>query len=162
MGYDLHVQAVSADELTKGAEHLSAFMAERWHAYEDHASDIRFTISKSFVRLDELYRSAAHLPGGDAAALPMGGGEPVLPYGDPVMALMGPAEVRRAAEFLAAHTFDDLWEIGGAAAAAGSGNGSRVALAYFRQDLAEGDADARAFYARAAAAGLGAVSAAWF
>lgn len=162
MGYDLQVQAVSAAESEKGAEHLSAFMTERWHAYQDHASDIRFTISKSFIQLDELYRTASHLAAGDAAGLPMGGGQPVLPFGDPVMTLMEPGDVRRAAEFLAAHTFEELWEAGGAALAAASGNGTDPALSCFRKDLADGDADARAFYAQAAAAGLGAVSAAWY
>ncbi|MFF9850522.1 DUF1877 family protein [Streptomyces litmocidini] len=143
---------------------LTAYMAKAWddHAVE-YAAGVADSISKVWDSVNDLY-TAADVAGTRAEGpwtLPIYGGRPVA-HGpgadlhDPPMIFMDPPEVSRAADFLAAVSFDELWNAVGTRL---GGGGPDEAL--FRQEYLEHHESLRGFYARAASSGHAVVKAVW-
>lgn len=158
----MHLRAAAEGEIRDDHSWLEAFMATAWeHHQVEYAAGVACSIEKDFHLVHELY-SASPDP---AAWLPVFGGR--QPAGatpdavpDPPLVLLEPAEVRTAAAFLSAVSFDELWDAGGAKILAHFGPGWAEALVVeiFRSH----HRDLTAFYGRAAAAGHAVVKAGWF
>ncbi|MFD7980785.1 DUF1877 family protein [Streptomyces sp. NPDC059071] len=160
----LHLRAAAEPDIRDDHAWLTAFMGVTWGHHEvECAAGIAHSIEKDHHQLHEMYAGSqdadAWLPvfGGRRPADPPAGG---LPH--PPLMLMDPAEAGRAAAFLAAVTFDDLWSRAGGRIVRSSGPGRSADPERIRGIFQGHHQDLRAFYARAAAAGHAVVKAGWF
>ncbi|MFJ7063866.1 DUF1877 family protein [Streptomyces sp. NPDC101115] len=158
----LHLRAAAETDIRDDHAWLTTFMGVAWDHHEvEYAAGIADSIEKDHHLLHEVY---AESPDADAWLPVFGGRQPADPPAEglphPALMLMDPAEVGRAAAFLAAVPFDDLWSRAGERIVHSPGPG-------WSADLVRGiflghHQDLRAFYARAAAAGHVVVKAGWF
>ncbi|MFD5324727.1 DUF1877 family protein [Streptomyces sp. NPDC127092] len=160
----LHLRAAAETDIRDDYAWLTAFMGVAWDHHEvEYAAGIAHSIEKDYRLLHEMYAECqdadAWLPvfGGRQPADPPAGG---LPH--PPLMLMDPAEAGRAAAFLAAVPFDDLWSRAGARILSSFGPGWSADPDRIRRIFQGHHQDLRAFYARAAAAGHAVVKAGWF
>ncbi len=141
-------------------------MSEAWNNHPDeYAAGIAYSIDKVWNSVNDLY-AAADLFDADAGkpwTLPIYGGRPVAhgvdadPTNPPLMVLE-PTGVSQAAVFLAAVSFDALWNVAGSKIGGfGEGKGEGQA----RQEFFEHHGHLRRFYGRAASAGQAVVKAVW-
>ncbi|WP_030694253.1 DUF1877 family protein [Streptomyces globisporus] len=165
MSIHVHFRAVAASEIREDHTWLTAYM---WKAWDEHVDEceagVATSIAKVWDAVADLYAAAADAVGADADApwtLPIYGGRPVA-HGagadlhDPPMIFMDPPEVSLAADFLAAVSFDGLWNSAGTRF---GGRGPDHAL--FRQEYLEHHESLRSFYAQAASWGHAVVKVVW-
>jgi hypothetical protein len=164
MSIHLHVRAVAESEIRDDHTWLAAFMSEAWDNHPDeYAAGIADSINKVWGTVNDLY-AAADVLGTDADkswTLPIYGGRPVPHSADadpsnPPLMLLEPPGVSQAADFLAAVSFDQLWNVAGARII---GPGWDEAQA--RQEFLNYHRDLQGFYGRAASAGHAVVKAVW-
>ncbi|MEV4428800.1 DUF1877 family protein [Streptomyces sp. R-07] len=164
MSIYLHFRAVAESEIQDDHTWLTAYMSEAWDNLEDeYAAGVADAISKSWNSVNDLY-AAADPVGTDADgpwSLPIYGGRPVAhsadaDLSDPPMIFMDPPEVSRAADFLAAVSFGQLWN------AAGTRLGFRGPdEALFRKEYLDRHESLQGFYTRAASSGHAVVKVVW-
>ncbi|POX56626.1 DUF1877 domain-containing protein [Streptomyces sp. Ru71] len=161
MSIHLHLRAVAASEIRDDHTWLAAFMSEAWDNLPgEYAAGIARSINKVFNSVNDLYAAAESTGSGadQSWTLPIYGGRPVAHSADlfdpPLMILDQPG-VSQAADFLAAVSFDELWNTAGA----------KLSLfqdaSLARQEFLDHHRDLRGFYGRAAAAGHVVVKAVW-
>ncbi|KQX59422.1 MULTISPECIES: DUF1877 family protein [unclassified Streptomyces] len=160
MSIHLHLRAVAEDGIRDDHTWLAAFMSEAWENHSaEYEAGVAVSIAKVWNAVDGLYAAAEAL-GADADEpwrLPIYGGRPVAhgpdadPSNPPLM-LLEPVGVSRAARFLAAVSFDELWS------AAGPGF---TGLGRAREEFLDHHGALKEFYGRAASAGHAVVKAVW-
>ncbi|CAL9666994.1 DUF1877 family protein [Streptomyces sp. Tu 3180] len=160
MSIYLHFRAVSESGIRDDHTWLAAFMSEAWENDEaEYAAGIAHSINKSWNAVNDLYAAADALctDADEPWTLPIYGGRPV-PHGtdadpsDPPLMLLEPSGVSRAARFLTAVPFDDLWNVVDV---------RFTALGRTRQEHLEHHRGLQEFYGQAASAGHAVVKAVW-
>lgn len=164
MSMHLHFRAVAEAEIRDDHTWLAAFMSEAWDDHPDeYAAGIADSIDKVWNSVNDLYAAAdlLHADAGESWTLPIYGGRPV-PHGagadpsDPPLMILEPPGVAQAADFLATVSFDDLWDVAGAAI-----SGICQDEAQAREEFLGHHGHLRGFYERAASAGHAVVKAVW-
>jgi hypothetical protein len=168
VSFHLHLRAVAESEIQDDHTWLAAFMSAAWDNHPaEHAAGIATSIEKVFSLVNDVYAAADVLDAGADKpwTLPIYGGRPV-PHSDdtdpsnPPLMLLEPPGVKRAADFLATVSFDELWNVAGAKMHGRVFRGwdeaevRKIFLDYHR--------DLQAFYGRAASAGYAVVKVAWY
>ncbi|MEV5313906.1 DUF1877 family protein [Streptomyces sp. NPDC052610] len=176
MSIHLHFRAVAESEIRDDHTWLAAFMYEAWDNHADEvAAGIADSIDKVWNSVNDLYAVAdgldahahahahaqahAYADADKPWALPIYGGRPV-PHSadadpsDPPMMMLEPPGVSRAADFLAAVSFDDLWKRAGAKLGGWDEAQARLEFLNHHRSL-------RGFYGRAASAGHAVVKVVW-
>jgi hypothetical protein len=170
----LHLRAVAESEIRDDHTWLATFMSEAWDKHPaEYAAGVAGSIEKVFNCVNDLYAAADVLDadgdmdmeagaGADKPwTLPVYGGRPVAhdadaDPSDPPMMILEPPGVARAADFLAAVSFDELWSV------AGAGLGGRLGEeAQVRKEFLRYHEDLRGLYGRAASAGHAMVKVVW-
>ncbi|WP_405851323.1 YfbM family protein [Streptomyces sp. NBC_00090] len=160
MSIYLHFRAVAESEIRDDHTWLSAFMSDAWEDHiDEYAAGITCSINKGWDSVNDLYAAADALDtdADEPWILPIYGGRPV-PHSadadpsDPPLMLLEPPGVSQAAHFLAAVSFDALWNVAGARFSA---------LGWTRQELLDHHRHLQGFYGRAASAGHAVVKAVW-
>ncbi|MFI8824547.1 DUF1877 family protein [Streptomyces sp. NPDC053431] len=158
----LHLRAAAETDLRDDHAWLTDFMGTAWENHEvEYAAGVSDSVEKDFRTLHELYAASAE----EDAVLPVfGGRQPAgaptdrLPH--PPLMLLAPDETVRAAAFLTAVSFDDLWSRAGAGIRDSFGPGWSEST--LRDIFRSHHRGLRAFYERAAASGHAVVKAGWF
>ncbi|MFF9566895.1 DUF1877 family protein [Streptomyces sp. NPDC014685] len=160
MSIHLHFRAVAESGIRDDHTWLAAFMSEAWdNDVAEHEAGIAHSINKGWDAVNDLY-AAADAPCTDADEpwnLPIYGGRPV-PHGagvdpsDPPLMLLEVPGVSQAARFLAAVSFDALWNVAGAGLSAVGGT---------REEFLDHHRELQKFYGQAASAGHAVVKAVW-
>ncbi|MFE4592614.1 DUF1877 family protein [Streptomyces laurentii] len=155
MSIHLHFRAVAETEIRNDHAWLAAFMSAAWDRHADERqAGVSASFDKVFGLVDEFYSAAD----ADGRELPGYGGRPVASGTgfDPPLMLMCAPEVSRAARFLAAVSFDDLWRaVSPRFRALGPDEESN------REEFRRYHVGLWAFYAQAASAGHSVVKAVW-
>ncbi|BAU85676.1 hypothetical protein SLA_4792 [Streptomyces laurentii] len=155
MSIHLHFRAVAETGIRDDHAWLAAFMSEAWDRRADeHEAGVSTSFDKVSGLVAEFYSAAE----ADDRELPVHGGRPVANDTgfDPPLMLMDAPEVSRAARFLTAVSFDDLWRAAGPRfrALCPDEESNREEFRSYHHGL-------RAFYAQAASAGHAVVKAVW-
>ncbi|MEU6865026.1 DUF1877 family protein [Streptomyces sp. NPDC046876] len=165
MSIHLHLRAVAESEIRDDHTWLTAFMAEAWDKIPaEYAAGIADSIDKVWDSVNDLYAAAADVLDADADKpweLPIYGGRPVAHSADadpsdPPLMILEPPGVSQAADFLAAVSFDDLWNVAGAKFTRRGWDEAQA-----RQELLDHHRSLRGLYGRAASAGHAVVKAVW-
>ncbi|WP_129307228.1 DUF1877 family protein [Streptomyces sp. L2] len=164
MSIHLHLRTVAESEFRDDHTWLAAFMSEAWDNHPDeYAAGIADSIEKVFSSVNDLYAAAEVLEADvdKPWTLPIYGGRPVAHSADadpsnPPLMILEPPGVSQAAAFLAAVSFDELWNIAGAKLSGWAGEEAAV-----RQEFLDIHQDLQGFYRRAASAGHAVVKAVW-
>ncbi|MET9448953.1 DUF1877 family protein [Streptomyces cinerochromogenes] len=160
MSIYLHFRAVVESEIRDDHTWLAAFMSKAWEdRVDEYAAGVACSINKGWGSVNDFYAAADSLDtdADESPILPIYGGRPV-PHSadadpsDPPLMLLEPPGVSQAAQFLAAVSFDELWNVVGARFSA---------LGWTRQELLDHHRNLRGFYERAASAGHAVVKAVW-
>ncbi|MDV5143398.1 DUF1877 family protein [Streptomyces sp. SBC-4] len=160
MSIYLHFRAVAESEIRDDHTWLAAFMSEAWeNDIDEYAAGIAHSINKGWDAVNDLYAAAdaLHADADRPWELPIYGGRPVshsddADPSDPPLMLLEPSGVSQAAGFLAAVSFDELWNVVG---------GRFSARGWTRQEYLEHHRDLQEFYGQAASAGHVVVKAVW-
>jgi uncharacterized protein DUF1877 len=154
-----HLRAIAEAEIRDDHTWLAAFMGEAWDNHPDeYAIGIANSIDKVFDSVNDLYDAAGRVDVLETGAdkpwtLPVYGGRPVAHTADadpsnPPLAILDPLGVSRAADFLAAVSFDRLWNVAGAKLGP-------------REEFLDHHRDLQRFYGQAASAGHAVIKAVW-
>lgn len=115
MSIEMQLRAMPESEIREDWAWLEEFMgaardSDRFQA--ERQAGIAELVERNFPALHEVYEAAYTLQGSRAWELPVFGGSPVYhaTYDQPPFLILRPAQVREVADFLAAVSFDDLWE----------------------------------------------------
>ncbi|MEV5972936.1 DUF1877 family protein [Streptomyces sp. NPDC051921] len=158
----LHLRAAAETDLRDDHEWLTAFMGAAWENHRvEHAAGVSDSVEKDFRTLHELYEASAE---SDAWLPVFGGRQPAGGPSDrlahPPLMLLAPDETVRAAAFLAAVSFEELWSRAGASIHGSFGPGWPEPTV--RDIFRSHHEHLRAFYERAAVSGHAVVKAGWF
>jgi hypothetical protein len=167
MSFHMHLRAVQNSEVRHDHAWIMEFMGAAW-SWDVHQAEyeagIATSIEKDFSSVHELYEAGSDLVEGRGGEweLPVYGGDTVHHPDEeqPPFVHLTPDAVRRASAFLAAVSFDGLWETAGPKLHAEFGAGWPEDDV--REIYAEHHADLRDFYQRAALGGDAVVKAFWY
>jgi hypothetical protein len=119
VSFHMHLRATRTGEVQEDFASLFRFMDTAWEIHaEEFAAGIADSICKDFGHVDDLYTMTADYGEATGApnTLPIYGGRLVhsATKEEPPFAILDPAEVQKAAEFLQTVSFDERWRIAGA------------------------------------------------
>lgn len=162
MSIKMQLRAMSESEIRDDWTWLEEVMGEALDRFQaERLAGTAEAVPYHFHALNEVYAAAYSPQGPYDWELPVFGGTPVHHEADsqPPFVITRPTEVREAAGFLAAASFDDLWEAAR----------PKVLTPFSAFDEAEvkgwfltHHTDLRAFYSRSASAGNAVVKAFWY
>ncbi|MFD4977642.1 DUF1877 family protein [Streptomyces sp. NPDC058424] len=162
MSIKMQLRAMSESEIREEWTWLEEVMGDALDRFQaERRAGIAEAVPHHFHALNEVYAAASSQRGAEDWELPVFGGTPVYHAANSQspFVIARPTEVREAANFLAAASFDDLWEAAR----------PKVLPPFSAFDEAEvkgwfltHHTDLHAFYSRSASAGNAAVKAFWY
>ncbi|WP_229847773.1 DUF1877 family protein [Kitasatospora griseola] len=163
MSFHMHLRAVPQSDIQPDGKWLSTFMRNSWRdSQEEFTAGIATAVEKDFDEVNHLYTGSADGTGDPnaPATLPVFGGTTIDSEVGPPFLIMTPLQVKQAAAFLEAASFEDLWTASkdGIFGPLGSFMYEAEAEAIFLQH----HNDLLSFYRQAAGADHSVVKAFWF
>ncbi|MFB8000407.1 DUF1877 family protein [Streptomyces sp. NPDC056002] len=162
MSIKMQLRAMSESEIREEWTWLEEVLGDALDRFRaERRAGIAEAVPYHFHALNEVYAAARSPRGAHDWELPVFGGTPVYHAANsrPPFVIARPTEVREAANFLAAVSFDDLWEAAGPKVLPPF---SAFAEAEVKGWFLKHHTDLRAFYSRSASAGTAVVKAFWY